>query len=207
MRKLQTGRQQRRNTAKAVSTSPEGLLVPLNRVHQTKRTRELIELVRILQEIERVEATLNEVERQLSQLPNYEGDGPVRAPFRMYAGANEILSACHWSPRVAPPPDQSTSFTWNARTTRADWENKFVFWVLNLRARGDISLIRGCRNCRQWFYAITGHQTHCSDRCRQQFHSKDKSFKEQRRLYMRRYRRDEQVRNLSALQRIKKGRR
>jgi predicted nucleic acid-binding Zn ribbon protein len=74
----------------------------------------------------------------------------------------------------------------------------FVFWVLTLRARGDVSLIRCCRNCRQWFYAITNHQTSCSDRCRQQFHSKDKRFKENRRLYMRRYRNAEKERELRA---------
>lgn len=190
MRKL---RQQRRQTASALS-SPQGLLSPLNRVPRSKRADELLELVHALQDIEHEEAVLDEVERQLSEEPNYETAGPVRAPSHMYARANAVLSAFHWSPHVAPPPDESHSFTWNARTAESDWENRFVFWVLNQHAKRDTSLIRSCRNCQQWFYAVKSHQAHCSDRCRQHFHSTDKNFKEKRRLYMRRYRKEEQSR-------------
>jgi hypothetical protein len=207
MRKSQIIREQRKNIALALSNSPDGLLAPLNRVPQSKRGRRLLELVRALQDIEHEEAVLNEVDRQLSEDPNYETAGPVRAPSHMYARANEILSSCYWSPRVLPPPHESHSFTWKARTVQSDWENRFVFWVLNLRTRGDISLIRSCRNCGQWFYAVTNHQSHCSDRCRQQFHSRDRSFKEKRRLYMRRYRKDEKSQNSAATQLIRKGRR
>lgn len=207
MRKLRPIREQRGKTALALITSPDGLLVPLNRVPQSRRAQELLELLRTLQEIDHIEAVFAEVDRQLSQLPNYGPDGPARAPFHLYARANEVLSACHWSPRVASPPNEPHSFTWNARTIQSDWENRFVFWMLNLRASGDISLIRTCRNCKRWFYAVTNHQTHCTERCRQQFHSKDKSFKEKRRLYMRRYRKDEKSRNLAALQLVKKDRR
>jgi hypothetical protein len=205
MRKLQT-REDRKNTALAVSSSPSGLLTPLNRVPQSKRARELVELVQTLQAIEHREAVLNEVERQLSEIPNYESSGLVRAPSHMYAEANEILSACHWSPRITPPPHEPNTFTWNARTIKSDWENCFVNWALNLRASGDISLIRSCRNCRKWFYAITNHQAFCRGRCRQQHHSKDKSFKDQRRLYMRRYRSKEEARKL-AEELIRKSRR
>jgi hypothetical protein len=192
---LRESQEQRRQRASTLSRSPHGLLAPLNHARQPRRTRDLVDLVRTLQEIERIEIALTWVELQLRKEPNYlADDGPHRAPSRLYAYANEILSTCHWSPRVASPPNESYSFTWNARTEQTDWENRFVLWVLNLRARGDLSLIRCCRNCGQWFYAITNHQTSCSDRCRQQFHSKDKRFKENRRLYMRRYRKAERER-------------
>ncbi len=189
MRKL------RKQQASALAGSPYGLLAPLNRVPHSKRVRRVIELVHALQDIEHEETVLNEVERQSSEDPNYETAGPVRAPSHMYARANVVLSAFHWSPRVAPPPHESHSFTWNARTSQSDWENMFVFWVLKQRASGDTSLIRSCRNCQRWFYAVTNHQMHCSDRCRQHFHSTDKNFKEKRRLYMRRYRKAEKLRH------------
>jgi hypothetical protein len=205
MRKLHTVREQRRDIASVVSTSPEGLLAPLNRMPQSKRTQQLIELVRILQEIEHVEAVFNEVKRQLSADPNYDPGGRVRAPSRIYAAANEILSACHWSPRVIPPPQRSI-FVWDTRTNEAEWENCFVFWLLNIRAAGDLSLIRSCRNCRRWFYAITSHQAYCSGRCRQQFHSGDQGFKERRRLYMRRYRSVEKARELTERKLIRTSR-
>jgi len=187
-------RQQRRQTASALS-SPQGLLSPINRVPRSKRADELLELVHALHDIEHEEAVLNEVEKQLSEDPNYQTAGQVRAPSRLYARANAILSAFHWSPRVAPPPHESHSFTWNARTAESDWQNRFVFWVLNQHAKGNASLIRTCRNCHKWFYAITNHQLHCSDPCRQHFHSTDKKFKEKRRLYMRRFRKEQRSRN------------
>jgi hypothetical protein len=69
--------------------------------------------------------------------------------------------------------------------------------VRNSRASGNISMIRSCRNCQRWFYAITNHQAYCIDSCRQQFHSRDLGFKEKRRLYMRWYRNDKKKRELA----------
>jgi hypothetical protein len=185
---------------------PEGILAPLNRRPYSQRTKELVELVRTLQKIDRIEAVGAEVDRQLSQEPNYEAHGPPHAPSHMYARANEILSACRWSPRVAHSPNGHYFFTWRARTLRADWENSFVFWLLNLRVRGDISRIRSCRNCEDWFYAVTNHQTHCGDRCRQHFHSTSAVFKEKRRLYMKEYRRLEKARDLTFNKSLGSGR-
>ena len=195
----------RREAATALSKSPYGLLSPLNGQHRTKRARDLINLLLTLQEIERIEVRFAGIERQLREDPNYLPGGIERAPRELYVQANDILSACQWSPRVSPPPNESHSFTWNARTHESDWENKFVLWILNLRARGDLSLVRSCRNCGTWFYAVTNHQTNCTDRCRQQFHSKDNTFREKRRLYMRRYREIEKARSLVAKLPIKKG--
>lgn len=183
MRKLRTTRKERKGVAFALTNSPDGLLAPLNRAPQSRRSRKAIELVRALQAIEREEA-------------DYETAGPVRAPHSMYARANEILSAYRWIPSILPPPHEPNSFRWKARTVHADWENSFVFWVLNQRANGNISLIRSCRNCQRWFYAVTNHQTYCIDTCRQQFHSRDDHFKEQRRLYMRRYRKNDEKRQV-----------
>jgi hypothetical protein len=199
MRRLRPQLNQRKKTAQALNTSPYGLLVPLNNESKTERTQDLLALLRTLQEIERLEDIAAEVDGQLSQDPNYVGAGH-RAPSRLYVQANTILSACNWSPRVAPPPNELHSFTWEARTTQSDCEKKFVYWILNLRATGDISRIRSCRNCRQWFYAVTNHQIHCGDRCRQQFLSRDKGFKEKRRLYMRQHRKREKLRNAAAKQ-------
>jgi len=179
-----------------------GILVPLNKKPPSERTRKLEELVRILREIERVEGVHAAVEMQLRQDRDYLPSEFEGAPNHAYAKANEILAHFHWSPRVASPPNQAYSFTWRARTRRTDWENKFVFWLLNLRARGDVCLLRNCRNCRIWFYAVTNHQAYCTNRCRQQFHSRDMGFKDNRRLYMRSYRKKEKLRDLAALQSV-----
>jgi len=190
--------QERRQRAATLS-GPQGLLLPINRMPQSMRTHALVELLSTLLKIECVEAKLREVERQLREDPNYlPDDSPQRAPRELYVRANELLSACHWSPRVSPPPNPPYSFTWKAPTHQLDWENKFVHWLLNLRASGELSLIRCCRNCRQWFFAVTNYQTFCKHSCRQKFHSKDDSFKAKRRRYMRGYRRQQKERDLRA---------
>ena len=200
MRRL---REKRLRVARAVG-SEVGILAPVNRLPRSKRTRELLELVQILQEIERVEVGLKEVQKQTSQ-NRKRGTLDAFAPIHMYTNANHILSACRWSPRISHSRSRPNSFAWNAKTEKVDWENGFVFWILNLRASGEISLIRCCRNCGKWFYSVTSHQRYCSDRCRQQFHSKDKNFKDQRRLYMRRYRKDQRAQDKAAAENVRRG--
>lgn len=174
------------------------MLAPLNSARPSARALELVDLVCRLQEIERVERTLAEIPRQLSQDSTHLPVGPQRAPSFMYARANQILSVCKWTPIVPYPRRLPYNFKWKASTFESDWENRFVFWTLNLWVRGDISLIRGCHNCRHWFYAVTNHQMYCTNDCRQQFHSRSYEFKEKRRLYMRRYRKDQEARDSHA---------
>lgn len=197
MRMLQLGRKRQR-VALALTTG-EGLLVRLNCASPPKRTRELVELVRTLREIMTRE-TAAEAEGQPV------GDR-INESRLLYRRANELLSACHWSPRIWPLwPDQPRDYmAWNARTEQSDWGNRFVLWILRVLAQGDILRIRTCRNCHRWFYAVTNHQTHCSDRCRQHLHSRNVSFKEKRRLYMRRYREAEKSRHLVAKKLLNTG--
>ena len=53
--------------------------------------------------------------------------------------------------------------------------------------------IRHCYfpQCRKWFFAKTDHQKYCGDNCRQRDAAQGESFKEKRRLYMKKYRREE----------------
>jgi hypothetical protein len=196
--------QERKEKACLLVEGPEGLLAPLNKPVKSKRTGEVIELLRLLQEIEIAEGEWAGIDRILSLSPNYQPLGRVPASSHLYVKVNEILSDFQWSPRIERPPNKPYSFTWNAPTHVADWENRFVFWLLNQRSSGDLLRIRNCRNCGQWFYAVTGHQTSCTDRCRQQFHSMDTTFKEKRRLYMRKYRKNEKGLDLSAIKLVQK---
>jgi hypothetical protein len=199
MRKLPK-RDQRRRTAQAVVSGSEGIIVPLNYRSYSKRTEELIDLVKILQKIEIAEVQLEREGRRRLQQPTGKSSDSLLPPLELYKAANGILSACSWSPRVSPPPGASQIFRWKAPTERTDWENQFVLWLLGLRARREICLIRRCRSCEAWFYAVTNHQAYCSDYCRQQFHAKSESFKEKRRLYMRRFRQTQKLRDSSAVE-------
>lgn len=195
-------RKQRRQSAK-VLTGPAGLLSPLNTCPHNGRTKQLIALVHVLQKIENDEACV-ERERQLSKKPAKATSGFLSLTYSLYQTANSILSVCHWSPRVSPPPNPSHRFTWTASTETIDWENSFVWWVLGLRSRREISLIRVCPTCRKWFLACTNHQVYCSDRCRQKFHATSRDFKEKRRLYMRRFRAIQKLREARAKELVKR---
>lgn len=140
----------------------------------------------MLQKIDRWLAVDGEVDRQLSQEPNYESTGPTPAPRELYIRANEILSKYHWTPRVRRPADMS--FSWNSKTEQSDWENRFVYWIFNQLKEGELARVRSCRDCGKWFYAVTNHQAYCNNRCRQHQQTASQAFKEKRRLYMKRYR-------------------
>jgi hypothetical protein len=164
----------------AALTTGVGMLVPLNREPQRGRTLELSELLRTLGEIERMEAAAA-IKRQ----PTIDRNSATKP---LYKRANQLLSTCRWSPRIHPVDGNRHYFAWKAETEQSDWENRFVFWILRVFEEGDLGLIRSCRYCNRWFFAVTDHQIHCTIRCRQQFHSSDARFKEKRRLYMRGYR-------------------
>ena len=53
--------------------------------------------------------------------------------------------------------------------------------------------IRRCHRleCRKWFFAVTEHQKYCGDDCRKRDAQQGESFKEKRRLYMKRHRREQ----------------
>lgn len=184
-RKLRASTNERRKTAE-ILISPEGLLAPINRKAPSKRTVELIELLRTLQKIDRWIAVDREVDRQLSQIPSYESTGPTPPADELYRRANEILSKYHWTPVVRDPAVME--FRWNRKTEQSEWENSFVFWIFNLLTEGELARLRSCRDCGKWFYAVTNHQAYCNNRCRQHQQTVGPRFKEKRRLYMKKYR-------------------
>jgi hypothetical protein len=63
-----------------------------------------------------------------------------------------------------------------------------------------VDRIRRCHRlqCRKWFFAVTEHQNYCGDNCRQRDASQGESFKEKRRIYMKKYRSEEAERNARA---------
>ena len=83
-------------------------------------------------------------------------------------------------------------------------EHFAVQWIVeNVDA---VQKIRRCRvhQCRRWFYAKTDHQKYCGDTCRKRDASQGESFKEQRRVYMKKYRSEEAARDARA-KRLAKG--
>ncbi len=61
----------------------------------------------------------------------------------------------------------------------------------------DVQRVRRCQvqKCQKWFYAKKANQKYCGDKCRKKDASEGDAFKEQRRIYMKEYRREEAKRN------------
>jgi hypothetical protein len=66
------------------------------------------------------------------------------------------------------------------------WERWAVGTLLNLAKKPEeLSRLRRCSECSQWFYAIRLHQQFCGESCRRRHTAQDPSFKEKRAAYMR----------------------
>ena len=77
-------------------------------------------------------------------------------------------------------------------------EVRVMNFALELLRYDSIQRLRPCRECRNWYYAMTDGQLFCKPNCRQRSASHSKTFRERRREYMRDYRRHESERNKRA---------
>jgi hypothetical protein len=121
-----------------------------------------------------------------------------------------LLIRYSWRPTVEDRLYRSLGqrLLWD-RTNSADTEeNRAVQFLLeqidghNGPAR--ILRFRRCRECARWFYAVKDHQIYCGESCRKRHAAHGQSFKEKRRLYMKKYRSDEAERDARA-KRLAKG--
>jgi hypothetical protein len=92
----------------------------------------------------------------------------------------------------------------NSPSGAAFFENRAVQWIV--QNIGAVHRIRRCHHpqCRKWFFAMTEHQKYCGDSCRKRDAAQGESFKETRRLYMKKYRKDQAERDAQA-KRLAKG--
>lgn len=115
---------------------------------------------------------------------------------------NALLSGYRWHPYADADPDFSFHIRYGFRVTshEARTENQAVAWIT--RHIGDVCRIRRCARveCRKWYWAATQHQKYCGDNCRKQDASQGQSFKEKRRIYMKKYRIEQAARDKRAKQ-------
>lgn len=115
---------------------------------------------------------------------------------------NARLAKFKWHPVVraymGADTHFSVSYEFTAASDGAAFENRAIQWVMD--HIDAVHRIRRCRRlqCQKWFFAVTDHQKYCGDSCRKRDAAQGESFKKKRRLYMRRYRKDEKVRESRA---------
>ncbi len=110
------------------------------------------------------------------------------------ASLNARLGRYKWYPYVLGSMGAESHFkvlyliVVKSHDTALALEHYAIPWVVN--HLDVVSRIRRChlQQCRKWFFAKTDHQKYCGGNCRQRDAAQGESFKEKRRLYMRKYR-------------------
>jgi hypothetical protein len=147
--------------------------------------------------------------------------------YRIITTLNARLSKYKWNPVVrnsvsinsyfqitfeaGPNPVLAEQRKWNERidfntpSGAAFFENRAVQWIVHHIST--VHRIRRCHHfqCRKWFFAVTDHQKYCGVTCRKRDAAQGESFKEKRRIYMKKYRSDEAERDEIAKRVIKRN--
>lgn len=74
-------------------------------------------------------------------------------------------------------------------------EGDVILKIVDLADKGSLHKIRVCANCSRWFFGRVKHQAYCDQRCQQSNFRMSEHFRARRREYMRKYRRDQSLRN------------
>jgi len=116
---------------------------------------------------------------------------------------NRRLRIYKWHPSLLVAPrfflPIQVSYVSPGQIEAEEWETSAVQWLLGHSSLGGgpdspafIARFRKCVECREiWFYSTRGkNHKYCSKACDKKHHSRSEEFKEKRRKYMRRYRKD-----------------
>jgi hypothetical protein len=88
----------------------------------------------------------------------------------------------------------------------AHWEHAILRVLLDrINYPGELSRIRRCSDCQNWFYAATSHQRFCGEACRRRYTARSPQFKEKRRRYMKQVYRPQEKQRESRSLAIAKG--
>lgn len=122
---------------------------------------------------------------------------------------NQKLCRYRWSPQLQKAgglPGLNLAFEFHAALEEG-YENSCVWWIAELVRQRNVLRLRRCAECQRWFWAVRDHQRHCGENCRKKHATHSPVFKEKRRLYMVKYRRDEKELSAAALARLRSDKR
>ena len=134
----------------------------------------------------------------------------------LFGRLNESLNRYQMRPTLDPRLGDGGHITWRApRKTRGlvvlcgarevD-EPEVIQRLLNLSRTPYLSYLRQCDHCKRWFYAIRSDQRFCKGKnCKQKHHQTGAKFREGRRKYMRKWRKDATERDQRAKDRLRQS--
>ncbi len=184
------------------------ILEKLNSGPQNPSTQRIADLLDLLQQLEQAEKLLLEdlsrrmgTQRWTQSTDKFQElwKSPTERKYDALLGKiNRLLQRYRSAPVLQPPGfdvDELTGLRFYWMLDRGgkwkNWENEAVRLILDVIERREFHRLRKCRNCPRRFYGQTDHQVYCSDNCRKKFATKDRRFKERRRLYMAKRRKEE----------------
>jgi hypothetical protein len=139
-----------------------------------------------------------DLENKKARVPREEED-EINSILARYRGSRRV----YWQPHVGPM-EGFWEVNWDRRLRDESYaaETSLITYALSLLQGGSIQLLRTCPACREWFYATRNDRGHCSANCKQKFASNDPGFKQGRREYMKKYRREQKERDKRELQKV-----
>lgn len=200
----------------------------LNSHRETPEAQRVIALLRIIKQIEKLDETLFPAFRQGdedgSAFPIFgQRASPYHGLFRLkdpnlealnklrdqhFDEINKKLSRYECKPQFGAPGYRGIEVMWeffeSEKTIAAKWELDAIVWLIELVEKRGMDRLRSCRQCQNWFYAMTSHQHYCGESCRKKFASGSDQFKEKRRQYMAAYREDLKHQSAAALVKARK---
>jgi hypothetical protein len=84
-----------------------------------------------------------------------------------------------------PKMGGALNFDWDSGDSPAA---RAILLIMSLGNLGLVQRVRHCRNCKRWFYAKFSHNEFCSTKCQQAHYKSSPQWREQRKKYMRQYR-------------------
>lgn len=172
------------------------MVIQLLNMKENTSTRRVAEVVEACQLVSRLVESI-----KFSSAPS--SDQHVEANNAI-AYVNARLRRYKWHPYVFGSMDAESHFkvlyliVKKGNDAAMALEHYAIEWVV--KHVDVVSRIRRChlQKCRKWFFAKTDHQKYCGGNCRQRDAAHGQSFKEKRRFYMKKYRREEAERNARA---------
>lgn len=104
---------------------------------------------------------------------------------------NKILRQYQWSPGVAFSQKDLNMDFFPQFQSQHEREQVAVWLSLAKWRVGEIELFQSCPECHRWFYAKKSHQRFCRDMCRKRYASHSPEYKQKRRIFMRKYRKQQ----------------
>jgi hypothetical protein len=123
-------------------------------------------------------------------------DSTMSADFYRFVEAraelNERLSRYTAHPKCLITPDSISPWEMYLGVDAAEFLS--IRAIQRVAEAGNLDRFRRCASCQDWFLARVDHQHCCSLACRQKLHRSSPEFREHRRKYMIKHRRDERER-------------